>query len=72
MGNSKEQPGGEELISELVTATGLPEPLIHDELQDILDLGGHSAKDLTLDQLRSAMIAYLESVHRDVSADDNN
>ena len=72
MGNSKEQPDGKELISELVTATGLPEPLMHEELDGILASSGHSADELTLEQLRSAMVAYLESIHRDMSNEAND
>ncbi len=66
-----EEPGGEELISSLISATGLPEPLIEQELQTILQSSGHSSADLTLDELRQAMAAYLEAVHHELLKDSD-
>lgn len=55
-------PGGEELIETVAALTGLPEPWVHQELGRIVENAGHSTGTLTLDQLREAMLAYLESL----------
>jgi hypothetical protein len=54
---------GGQLIDTLVTLTGLPEPVAHDELDQILALTGRDGvrADLTLDELRQALLIYLES-----------
>lgn len=70
--SSESELGGSQLIDTLVTLTGLPEPLAHDELDEILTLSGHHASDradLTLDDLRQALITYLEALRPDEDAD---
>ncbi len=54
------QPSGQELIQKLVTLTGLPEPLVNQELEQILGPTSHQTNELTLEELRAAMIQYLE------------
>lgn len=56
------QVGGHELIDTVVSLTGLPEGLVQEELGQIIQNAGHSTSTVTLDQLREAMLAYLESV----------
>jgi hypothetical protein len=60
--SKQDQPGGQELIQQLVSATGLPEDLVHRELDEICALSGQDPGELTLDQLRQAMLTYLEKL----------
>ena len=61
--------GGHELMQQVVTLTGLPDELVHDELEMILASAGQKPGDLTLEGLRSAMLAYLEELERQEFAD---
>lgn len=64
--SNREQPNGEELIDQIVSLTGLPQPLVHEELRHILQHSKQvldSEGPLTLDQLREAMLAYLEELN---------
>lgn len=65
------EPGGQELIQTVVNLTGLPELMIRCELDQILEHGGQSPKDLTLDQLRQALAAYLEAMKAEFQIDEN-
>jgi hypothetical protein len=65
------EPGGQELIQTVVNLTGLPELMIRCELDQILEHGGQSPKDLTLDQLRQALAAYLEEMKAEFQVDEN-
>ncbi|MFL5815635.1 MAG: hypothetical protein ACJ763_18840 [Bdellovibrionia bacterium] len=56
---------GENLIQTLVALTGLPEGMANAEMNQILELSGHEPEkrsDITLDELRAALIAYLEAL----------
>jgi hypothetical protein len=53
--------GGAQLLETLVTLTGLPKPMVYQELDQVLDLSQDSTQSLTLDQLRQAMLSYLEA-----------
>jgi len=56
---------GENLIQTLVTLTGLPEGMANAEMDQILELSGHQPEkrsDITLDELRAALVAYLEAL----------
>jgi hypothetical protein len=55
-------PSGEELIQQLVSASGLPEAAVHQELADICALAGQNPDELTLEQLREAMLTYLQAL----------
>ena len=57
--------GGRSLIQTVVSLTELPEPLMHQEISEILELSGHRSESLTLEQLRAAMLSYLESIQAD-------
>ena len=59
---------GTELVDAVVSFTGLPETLVGQELGNILENAGHSPDTLTLEQLRAAMIAYLESTLEDLES----
>jgi hypothetical protein len=56
---------GAPLLETLVSLTGMPEELMHQELGDILHQAGSDASTVTLDQLRHAMILYLEQLERE-------
>ena len=70
--NQEMEPGGEELIQTVVNLSGLPESLAQNEMDRILELSGQNSNNLTLDQLRQAMIAYLESMHEEFAASEAN
>ncbi len=61
------EPEGQELFQTLVSLSGLPEGLIQPELFDILDNHGQNPSELTLVELRHAMVAYLEKIHQEVA-----
>lgn len=52
---------GEDLIRALVTLTGIKDPLMRNELDQIIGEAGHDPSELTLQELRSALMSYLES-----------
>jgi hypothetical protein len=60
------EPGGQELIETVVTLTGLPESWVRTELDQILEQSGQSSNDVTLGQLREALVAYLEAMQADL------
>lgn len=53
---------GTALINELSHATGLPDDLIGEELSRIIASAGKSTSDVTLDELREMLAAYLQDV----------
>jgi len=57
---SQEGPG---LIEHLVGLTGLPREVLQRELKKILEEAGHRWETLTVDQLRKAMMVYLNRVY---------
>lgn len=65
------EPGGQELIQTVVTLSGLPESLVRLELDQILENSGQSSQNLTLDQLRQALAAHLESLQADFMDDSS-
>ena len=60
---------GNALIQKLVTLTELPEPLVQQEVGEILQYSGNLSESLTLDQLRAAMVEYLEALHATMTSD---
>ena len=64
--NHEVEPDGQALIQMVVSLTGLPEEPIRGELNQILEKSGHDSKNLTLEQLRIALAAYLESIQADL------
>ena len=53
---------GTALIEELSVASGLPDDLIGEELSRIITGAGKSTADVTLDDLRELLAAYLQDV----------
>jgi hypothetical protein len=64
----KQDNAGEALVETVISLTGLPEPLVSQELDQILELSGHQSSSLTLDQLREAMLLYLECIQKSVES----
>lgn len=56
--------GGEELLAQLASLTGLPMPLIQGELTSILENAGLQAQNVSLDEFRGALLTYLDSLHQ--------
>ncbi|MGE0614344.1 MAG: hypothetical protein AB7P04_01775 [Bacteriovoracia bacterium] len=70
--NQPEHEEGEALLETLVAASGLPKDAVVGELNKILhDTGYQSDRELTLEELRVAMLSYLESLNESLSADEN-
>ncbi len=57
---------GPDLLNQVVTLTGLPNDLVELELLKILETQGCKEETLTLDELRVALLAYLESMKGDL------
>ncbi len=57
------------LVTTVAEMSGLPSDVAHQELLEILDQSGISSKDLTLDQLRTAMLAYLQRLHLEMGSE---
>ncbi len=53
---------GMDLLNELSTATGLPDELIGEELSRLISGAGKSTENVTLDELREMLGAYLQDV----------
>jgi hypothetical protein len=66
--SKRQASGGPELIDQVVTLTGLPDTLVQTELEQILGQAGCNKESLTLDELRTAMLAYLESMQAELEA----
>lgn len=69
----KLEDSGERLLQKMIALTGLPEDLIRSELDHILakaERNGHRRETLTLEELRMAMMEYLESLHLDLSLEE--
>jgi len=63
MADSREKESkGEELLETIAALTGLPDEAVREELNKIVAEAGHNDEELTMDQLRSAMLGYLETL----------
>ncbi len=62
---------GEALLQQVIALTELPEPLIRSELDGVLFASDQepSFERLGLEELRTALLVYLEQVHQEVMAD---
>jgi hypothetical protein len=58
---------GAELISTLVTLTGLPESWVRTELDGILAQAGCARESLTMDELRVVLAGFLDSMQDDLA-----
>ena len=69
--SNQSEPGGKELIETVVSLTDLPEPEVREELDQILEMSGRSSGELTLDELRKAMLIYLEALGSNILEEGN-
>jgi fructose-1-phosphate kinase PfkB-like protein len=53
---------GYALTDTVASLTGLPEGLVQQELHELLETAGQDNGSVTLDQLRQAMLLYLEAL----------
>lgn len=58
---------GVQLIDKVVSLTQMPHSLMQEELGQIIENSGHVPEALTLNQLREAMLAYLEALYASCS-----
>lgn len=65
--DSVDKTNGAELLEEVATLTGLPPDWVQTELTKIVTNSGHEPADLTLDDLRTSMLAYLEEMQKDLA-----
>ena len=61
---------GQELIEAVVSLSRLPDLLIRSELNEIVEQAEQNEEEITLDQLRVAMLEYLEKVHETMVNED--
>jgi hypothetical protein len=64
-----DQPEGAAVLKEVVQMTGLPEQYLDSEITEFLGTATGSVNDLTLDQLRSVLLNYLETVNEEMTQD---
>jgi hypothetical protein len=70
--SEQQNPNGAELIETVVSLTGLPEAdqtQMHDELDRILASAGCAKENLTLEELRTALLGYLETLQEEIDDD---
>ena len=58
---------GAAVLKEIVQMTGLPEQYLDSEITQFLGTSSDSVNDLTLDQLRSVLLNYLETVNEEMN-----
>ena len=58
---------GRDVLQEVVEMTGLPEDYLHAEINSFLGTGTEDVKDLSLDQLRSVLLNYLETLNEEIT-----
>ncbi len=63
--SKEENLDGTRLIEQIVILTGLPMTCVQKEISSILNQNGLNPHQLTLDEFRSAMLAYLETFQPD-------
>ena len=65
---------GNDLVRSIVAISGLPDASVRSELMEILSMAKEpnaqspELSSMSLDDLRSAMLVYLESIHADMMA----
>jgi hypothetical protein len=71
---------GDELVRSIVALSGLPDESVRSELQEILEMGSDASSaqekpnlsSMSLDELRAAMLVYLESIHADMTSENGD
>jgi hypothetical protein len=67
LGSKTEPAEGAAVLKEVVQMTGLPEQYLDSEITQFLGTATESVNDLTLDQLRSVLLNYLETVNEEMT-----
>lgn len=62
---------GQGLLEEVASLTGLPQDWMQNELHRIVTASGHQPSELTLDELRASMLAYLEQMMDQIPAEED-
>ena len=62
-----EQPEGATVLQEVVQMTGLPEDYLNTEISQFLGTTNGTVNDLSLEQLRAALLNYLESINEEMT-----
>jgi hypothetical protein len=60
--SNREELGGQALVDALASLSGLPAATMETELSHILETTGSQSTHLTLEDLRSALLIYLEAL----------
>ena len=63
--------GGEDLIATVVALTGLPTESMQTELETLIEDAGQDSKNLTIEDLRAAMISYLETLQAELEQSES-
>ena len=58
---------GKDVLQEVVQMTGLPAEYLHAEINSFLGTASEDVKDLSLDQLRSVLLNYLETLNDEMT-----
>jgi len=59
----KTELSGQELVEKVIELTEIPDPRMEQEVHAILEYSGQEEQSLTLEQLRKAMLEYLEELN---------
>ena len=59
------------VLQEVVQLTGLPSEYLDSEITNFLGTTGESVNDMTLDQLRSVLMNYLETINQEMIEEEN-
>ncbi len=68
MDSDEKESDGTELLNLLVSLTGLPEDSMIQEVEQLLSKIGKNAQDMTMENLREALILHLDSLHAEFGA----
>ena len=58
---------GKDVLQEVVQMTGLPADYLHAEINSFLGTTNEDVKDLSIDQLRSVLLNYLETLNGEIT-----
>lgn len=58
---------GKDVLHEVVQMTGLPADYLHAEINSFLGTESEDVKNLSLDQLRSVLLNYLETLNEEMT-----
>lgn len=65
------EPSGAAVIQEVGQMTGLPQDYLNSEISELLGTAGNTVNNLTLDQLRSVLMNYLETLNEEMTQDQD-